>query len=32
MVSEFMYYRATEMKYTYEVDKDAERFAIFLFI
>ena len=25
MVSELMYYRGTEMKYTYEVDKDAER-------
>eukprot|EP00795_Rhopilema_esculentum_P011454 gene11454-21661_t len=24
MMSEFLYYRGTEMKYTYEVDKDAE--------
>ena len=26
MMSEFIYYRGTELKYTYEVDKDADRY------
>ena len=28
MLSEFLYYRGTEMKYTYEVDKDADRYLV----
>ena len=32
MISEFMYYRGTEMQYSYEVDKDAERYTLGYFL